>query len=97
MAAGAWVGGAEAGGVGGEVVGLLLGLALGLDALVVVVDLPLAGLVVPAQHDTHLARDPLGCGEAAVEGLDGDARAPGEDVVEVQGALAQRRVARFGA
>src|SRR5688572_13096912 len=73
-------------------VGLLVGepglaLALGLDAAKVMVDLVGRAGVVPAELTGHQPGGRACRMDAAVEGLDGDARTPREDVVEVTRAL----------
>src|SRR5690606_37381586 len=80
------LGGAEPDRVGLLVGVLLLGQALGLDPLGVVLDLALDLVVVPAERPGEEFGGLLGDGDAAVEGLDGDVRAPGQHVVEVAGA-----------
>ena len=78
------VAGAEAGSVRGPVVGLLLGVPLCLDSGAVVLDLVGNVRLVPAQHRRDQLGDRLDGFEASVGGLDRDARASGEDVVEVK-------------
>ena len=79
-------------GVGGLVVDLLLGVALRGHALAVDLDLARDLRLGPAEHLAHQPRRRLGGDQAAVERLDRDAGAPGEHVVEVEGALVRRGV-----
>src|SRR6478672_5023641 len=76
--------------VGRLVVGHRLRRALRLDALAVVLDLVVDGVGVPTED----RRDDLGGrargADGAVPGLDGQPGAPGQDVVEVEGALVRR-------
>lgn len=84
-------------GVGFLVVFLGLGGSLGLHALAVVLDLAVALLLGPAEDGGEEVGGLLGDADAAVPGLDGDAGAAGEDVVEVAGPLVGGGVDDLGA
>src|SRR4051812_12879367 len=84
---GAGVRGGDPGGVGLPVVGGLLRPPFGLDPGPVALDLVGDPLVVPAEHAGHRPGDRLGRLDAPVGGLDRDAGAAGEQVVQVQRAL----------
>src|SRR5690606_11385987 len=83
---------AHPGGVGGLVVWHLLALALGLDALAVVLHFALDLRLAPPEHGGDEPGDLLHGADAAVERLDRDPGAAGEEVVQVPGALVRRGV-----
>ena len=78
---------AQAGGVCGFVIRLLLAEPFCLNPGNVVPDLIFALSVAPAEDVTHQFSDNRNSGHAAVPGLDGNAGPPGQDVVDVPGAL----------